>query len=180
LDAPVVVLSLNPGYTGPTAANPQFSDDWWHQQPAMIEAYRRNFAQEPTAYPMFFLDPVLGQSPGGRYWNVALSDFIAICGAQAVANNLLVIESLPYHSFRYSAGPIGLNLPSLAFSHYQIKEAMKRNATIVVWRHKSGFERKVPGLASYPYVPVRSARSKYFSQGNVLDFNRVADALTTP
>jgi hypothetical protein len=106
--------------------------------------------------------------------------FIAICGAQAVANNLLVIESLPYHSFRYSAGPIGLNLPSLAFSHYQIKEAMKRNATIVVWRHKSGFERKVPGLASYPYVPVRSARSKYFSQGNVLDFNRVADALTTP
>ena len=95
LDAPVVVLNLNPGYTAPIVADPKFSDDWWHVQPAMIDAYRRNFAPEQTGYPMFFLDPVLSDSPGGRYWRAALADFIGECGRENVAQNLLIMESLP-------------------------------------------------------------------------------------
>jgi len=177
LDAPAVVLNLNPGYTEPAAANPTFSDDWWDEQPAMREAFRQNIAQEIGKYPMFFLDPALSGSPGGRYWNAALSDFIAACGRDNVAKNLLVIESLPYHSLGYSAGPTGLKLPSLAFTHYQIRQAMKRNATIVIWRHKSGFESKVPELASYPYVSVANSQLRYLSRGNVLDFPRVVQAL---
>jgi hypothetical protein len=176
LDAPVVVLNLNPGYTPLTAENPTFSDDWWDEQSAMKEAYRRNLAQEPSEYPMFFLDPALAQSPGGRYWNVALAEFLAKCGRLSVAKNLLVIESLPYHSNGYSAGPTGLKLPSLAFTHHQSREAMNRNATIVMWRHRRGFESKVPELISYPYVSVRPPRGPYLSR-NVADFNRVAEAL---
>jgi hypothetical protein len=126
---------------------------------------------------MFFLHPRLADSPGGRYWRAALSDFIVDCGIENVARNLLIIESLPYHSFRYSAGPTGLALPSLRFSHFQIEEAMRRNATIVIWRHESGFRSKIPGLAKYPYLPAKNARSRFLSRGNVPDFARVAATL---
>ncbi len=176
LDAPVVLFSLNPGYTPAKSGDGNCNDDWWHANSAeMHGAYRRNFNEEPSEYPMFFLDPILRDSPGGQYWTRKLGELISACGdAERVAKNLTTIEFFPYHSNRFGGG---CEVPSQAFARYQIQRAMARNALIIIVRAKRALLNAVPTLASYPFVTVNSPASGCVSRGNVPEFQRIVERI---
>jgi hypothetical protein len=145
LEAPVVLFSLNPGYTRAKQGDANCNDDWWHANSQDLhDAYRRNFREERSLYPMFFLDPIFANNPGGRYWNKKLGDLIALCGREKVAKALLTIEFFPYHSHKFRGG---CHVPSQKFALYQIQRAMERKATIILVRATSVATQDVPPVA---------------------------------
>ena len=72
VQAPIIVILANPGYTDSAKADRRLgctgSDDKWHAESELLHSlYRANYAHEQSAYPMFFMDPRMAGSPGG-YW----------------------------------------------------------------------------------------------------------------
>jgi hypothetical protein len=165
LNPPGVLFSLNPGYTPQTLANGNCNDDWWHKNSAELrEAYRMNFDEERSVYPMFFLDPQFSDNPGGRYWGQKLGDLIRACDRERVARNLVTIEFFPYHLNRYRGG---CKVPSQEFARYQMRRAMERRAVVLIVRAKTALLRAVPELQKYPFLSVNSPACGYVSRGNV-------------
>ena len=175
LDAPVVLFTLNPGYTPAKRGDGNCNDDWWYAHSAELhDAHRGNFHERALPYPMIFLDPKFADHPGGRYWTARMRDLIDACGRKRVATNLLIVEFFPYHSNKFAGG---CSVPSQRFAIYQIERAMDRKAVIVIVRAKRRLLRAVPSLARYDYVTVKSPASGYVSRRNVPGFQRIVDAI---
>lgn len=175
ITAPVVVITLNPGYTRPLAAQHKANDDWWHaNSPELREAYRKNFHQESMEYPLFFLNPAFRGNPGYMYWTKALRELIELCDRKRVATNLLVVEYFPYHSESYRQT---VTVPSQSFAHRLIRSAISRQAEIIVWRKEKVLLELVPELRTYPYQSVNSSMTPYLSSGNVKQWSRFVNAV---
>ncbi len=174
LNAPFVMIYLNPGYT-PPATNGTFNDDWWHANSiALQDAYRNNFAQRPLRYPFFFLDPAFRNSPGGEYWNRHLRELLNYCDQGQLANNLLVMDYFPYHSKSYK---MLCTVPSQKFVIEHLRSAMERGAEILLMRSESALRKAVPQLAEYDYLRANSAQSGYVTRNNVPGFDRIIKAV---
>jgi hypothetical protein len=175
LNAPVVLFSLNPGYTRKAPHDGNCNDDWWHSNSVELrEAYRRNFNEEWSTYPMFFLDPIFSDNPGGRYWSHKLRELVETCGREKVAQNLVTIEFFPYHSNRFHGG---CAVPSQEFARYQMRRAMARNAVVLIVRAETALLAAIPELRKYPYLPVNSPASGCVSTNNVRGFATLVTAI---
>ena len=64
----------------------------------------------------------------------------------------------------------------MAYSRYLIRQAIARNATILVMRKEKALLDAVPELSGYPYLRANSPMSGYVSQGNVPEFERLVHA----
>jgi hypothetical protein len=136
--APVVLLGLNPGYAE--------SDIPIHTSPSFASANRRNLCHTPSDYPFYLLHPDL-VSPGQIWWQKHLKQVIQAAGVQRVANSIFVIEYLGYHSIRFKHHEI--YLPSQLYSRELVREAIRRNALIVLQRGVQLWKACVPELATY-------------------------------
>jgi|GEM_PF-1434126 len=139
VDAPVVLLNLNPGFDE--------QDHTWHVRPVYADALRCNLRHEVSAHPFYPLDPALEGAPGYRWWSGKTGPLIRECGRHAVANGLLCVELFPYHS--RSFGGHKLRLPSQEYSVALVRQAIARGAFIVVMRAKRHWLERVPELARY-------------------------------
>src|SRR5579862_1636014 len=149
IDAPVVFLSANPGYTDAARAARWKceSDDASHKSSVVQDLYRANYAQANIEYPFFFLDPPMGRTPAG-YWCRhlflrALRDEFQ--NDRFLARRITLIDFFPYHSTRYRFVK-WLSVESQKYSKDLVVEAMRRDATIVVMRCRSALERAIPVL----------------------------------
>jgi hypothetical protein len=85
-DAPVVLLSLNPGFSS--------DDPQHHQDPRFAERSRDNLLHRKSEYPFFLLDPAI-TAPGNRWWTRRLGPLIREYGLETVAQRVLCVEYFP-------------------------------------------------------------------------------------
>jgi hypothetical protein len=158
-DAPVVLLNLNPGWKPSNAAT--------HSQPHFVARSRGNLEQAVAPYPFFLLDPTI-QAHGILWWSRKLRQPIVEVGLEAVANGVLCVEYFPYHSWRYGSRPP--RVPSQEFSFELLRQAIEREAVIVVMRSKRRWEAVVPELVGYSRrVALRNVQNPCVSPGNCKD-----------
>lgn len=168
VNATVVVLNLNPGWSPDDAAV--------HAQPEFAAKSRRSMAHELKPYPFLHLQPT-GVTPGGTWWRKRVRELALDVGFESVAQRLACIQFTPYHSREYSsASP---RLPSQQYSFHLVQRAMARGAEIVVMRSASLWLSAVPELASYAHLHRgTNPRAPFISPGNLkLAYHVVAERL---
>jgi hypothetical protein len=155
-DALVVLLGLNPGYID--------EDDAHHKDPAFMRRSRDNLLHLDSTYPFFLLDPAI-TAPGRRWWERKLRHLIERFGRETIAQRVLCVEYFPYHSRRF--GHHKLVLPSQQYSFSLVRDAINREATIIVMRSKRIWLDAVPELNGYKRLcQLRNAQSPYISPRN--------------
>jgi hypothetical protein len=136
-DAPVVLLSLNPGFKKWNIKQ--------HRNARFAKLSRANLLHRPAEYPFYLLDPRIDRT---TYWERKLGRLIKQLGcAKSVARNVLCVELFPYHSkkFRHSR----LDMPSQQYSCSLVRRAIQRRAVILILRGRKHWWRSIPELETY-------------------------------
>lgn len=144
LDAPIVLLNLNPGRDpGDPAA---------HRLAEARNAIMANLRQEPTRFPLFYLDPdpPIADIPGARWWRRALRPLTDRFGVDRVASQVVCLEFHGYHSVAYRHLPV--TLPSQWFVFDTLREAIHRDVTVVLLRGQAEWRVAVPELLAHRRV----------------------------
>jgi hypothetical protein len=155
-DAPVVLLSNNPGF-GKRAhlrAEREFKD-----------RMRNNLDLGTSDYPFIYLDPALAEV--GKWWKAKLRKLIADLGTQVVARSVLNVVYFPYASERLGRKPP--DLPSQKFGFKLVCDAVERGAMIIVMRKGKlkWWREKVKGLKpSDRLVVLKNPQNPTISPGN--------------
>ena len=140
-EASVVILLANPGATKENIAGV------WEENPFRHELSIANLHGEQMKYPHYFLDPRLKDDPGGKWWRKALGTLIAESSLEQVANSVMSLEALPYHSGNFALPPIPI--PTQEYTFQLLRDAMARQAFIVIYRQPQYWLSNVPELAEY-------------------------------
>ena len=142
VDSKVVILLANPGATKENLVGDRESN------PFRQELAIKNLHMEKMGYPHYFLDPSLHSDPGGKWWRSTLGKLIKDTSLENVSQNVLSLEALPYHS-RYFETP-ALEIPTQRFTAQLLREAINREAFIVIYRQSDYWISQVPELKKYP------------------------------
>jgi hypothetical protein len=155
--APVVVLTLNPGWSGDDAVV--------HTQPEFGRMSRLSLEHQLQPYPFLHLQPD-GGTPGSRWWRQRTRELAEDIGFAEVARRLACVQFTPYHSKEYTQS--SPKFPSQQYSFALVRQAMARNAEIVVMRSYSLWIAVIPELATYRHVHRGSnPRAPFLSRGNL-------------
>ncbi|MSQ94320.1 MAG: hypothetical protein EXR98_07160 [Gemmataceae bacterium] len=167
--APVICLSNNGGI----GAGADIRNDAIYR-----EKWRRNLLHEPLDYPLVFLDPELAEY-GRRWWEQKTKPLIAEFGRKVVARSILNVLYYPYISQNFD--PSHLRLPSQDYSFGLVRDAVNRNALIVLMRtgQEKLWKEAVPELNGYNhFLRVSNPQNPAISPGNLgRDFQRVVEAI---
>ncbi|MGH9116762.1 MAG: hypothetical protein ACRD0A_02450 [Acidimicrobiales bacterium] len=159
LAAPLLVLNLNPGIGGDP-------DRRWHRRRVLRQAALASMSQRPVQYPLYYLDPRLGEAPGSLWWRRCLRAVIEATTSEQTAVAVAGLEFHGYHSERYAALPV--TLPSQRFVFDQLRAAIQRRAVIVVIRGLAAWSVAVPELVGYRHLwRVRNPRAASVSERNL-------------
>lgn len=153
----VVLLNLNPGWSE--------DDATVHASTEFAAMSRASLTHSLMPYPFLHLQPS-ATTPGGRWWHQRARRLIADVGFDVVARGLACIQFTPYHSEQYASD--SPSIPSQQYSFHLVREAMARQAEIVVMRSWKLWVGAIPELASYGRVHRASnPRAPYISPGNL-------------
>jgi hypothetical protein len=150
-NAPVLLLSNNPGFSGQGADKPR-------QQSFVLEWMRKNLHHERLDYPFYYLDPAF---KGNDWWEAKLHyliehfDGLGQDGRRLVAKSVLNVVYFPYPSRLF--GHLRCRVPSQTYGFDLVRQAMERNAVII---HMRKPQRKCPNLRDIWADEVRGL-SKY-------------------
>jgi hypothetical protein len=159
-EAPLVFLLLNPGFDPATVP-------LYQSGTPLAVASRDNLRHARRDLPFFPLDPQCLVLPGLSWWSRKLRRLVECVGLPTAAHDILSVEWFPYHSRRCGLVP---NLPSQQYSFSLVRQAMARNATIVVMRSAARWIKSIPELASYPRLyRLRSPQNPSISPANCPD-----------
>ncbi|MGI0013416.1 MAG: hypothetical protein ACREBU_08260 [Nitrososphaera sp.] len=154
--APVVVLGLNPGFSPEDAIH--------HETDHFVALSRQNLRHASGQYPFYLLNPSL-TAPGRTWWEKKLSRLIKAKGREAVAQRLLCVEYFPYHSRRFAHAK--LSVPSQDYSVRLVRNALDRDAVIVVLRGEKFWREAVPELATYKQLHrIKNAQNVIITPNN--------------
>ena len=139
IDAPVILLLLNPGVSDKSYTV--------HRKAKFRRSVRECHRQDPVEYPNYYLDP---KTEGPEWWNRALGNLIHLCGRQKVAQHVGALQYMPYRAreFRHAR----LRLPSQQFTFQALRAAIRRTAVCLVCRGKRPWTVAVPELARYRWA----------------------------
>jgi hypothetical protein len=139
LDAPIVLLALNPG-----VSNGDFA---LHGQATFRERVRACHRQAPSDWPYYYLDPEV-DGPGARWSRRVLGPLIRTVGLEVVARGVVLFEFFPYHSRAFAHG--ARRVPSQQFGFGALRQALVGAAAVFVTRGRALWEVAVPELADHP------------------------------
>lgn len=164
-DAPVIALNANPGY------NPL--EVKIHNNPTIRKIMLDNLIH---SYPGFYyLSKELDPSTGATWWRKKLRQLIQDTSKTAVSKNLLVVESMAYHSKNFKF----INLPSQKYSCQLVKDAIERNALVIIMRSEKVWYDLVPALSTYKnLIIMNNPQQTYFSPGNLPRYKEVVDIIS--
>ena len=169
--APVVLLT----------GNPRFRDDDLdtHRRPDVRAHLAAMLRQEPRGLPLVWLDPELADTSGAAWYRSRLHQLIETCGVEAVAHNVAVYESLPYHS--RELGSVRTPIPSQSYTDDLARQAVT-GARIVIWQRATRWRDQLSGEEQWDQAVIkpRSSQSSYLSRRNLgeEEFDRVVEAIT--
>lgn len=137
VNAKVVILSLNPGYSK--------NDTVLHQEEKFKNDLRANLLHNPIEYPFYYLNPEkpFKDCGGQRFWQPILQPIINKIykkvldqkeSVKLIANRVAVIEWFPYHSEILYWNKTLYGLKSQEYSFYLAKCALESNKIIIVHR----------------------------------------------
>jgi hypothetical protein len=165
--APVVLLLLNPGAYDLTPGSLTLSQ---------YHGARENLAHGKRLWPFLPLDPRNKDRSG--WWRDSLRPLIEDEGIPAarLARGLFSIEYFPYVSKRYG----NLRVPSQAYGFALLREALARDALVVVMFGEGRWHDAVPELRTYqPRHRLRSSQNATISERNCPDGYREIVARVT-
>jgi hypothetical protein len=153
--APVLLLGNIAG-VGPD------EEEEYKKRPAYADRMRNNLLHAPSPYPFFFLDPGPDTIPSGReWWTPKLKHLLqsirdaGISNAeQALAQVILAVELFPYRSSSneyHGHDATGVVL-SKAYSVRLVRDAMRRNAVIVIRFGKNRWFKELSDLEGYEHL----------------------------
>jgi hypothetical protein len=167
--ARVVFLLLNPGYVP--------EDLEINKDPYFVRQNRANLLHQ--AQPSFYyLDPRLSYSGGYIWWKKKLNGLVrAGFGLDELAEKIMCVEYLPYHSVNYKHSK--QILPSQRYSFELVRRAVEQGKVIVMMRSERIWLEAVPELAGYDYIKLRNPQNTAISPGNMPPeaFDRLIAAL---
>ena len=154
--ANVVLMNLNPGYSGE-------DEKFHHLDDYFRQVALANLAHREREYPFYFLDP-RKKSPGHIWWQRRLRELTDLFGNRLVSRNVLCLEYFPYHSeeFDVATPPV----PSQAYNFTLLRDALARDATIIVMRAERQWATAVPELSGKSRYVLNSNQSVYVSRKN--------------
>jgi len=169
-NAPIVILMLNPGYD-PTEEENGFYKNYMHY-------WKNEIVHIPSIpdYPFFALDVEYCKS--SPYWGNKLKFLLEHTDRRTLAKKICTIQLFPYQSKNYK--PIYKKLikeenfdnylPSQDYNFELVKNAMDRNAIIIIARGKNAWFEAVKGLKNYPNKHfTRSSQNITISSNNLPD-----------
>jgi hypothetical protein len=175
-DAPILYLTLNPGdidrdiyyqYKNINDLNLQ------HDESSNLFCLKFPY-DCPSGFPS---DPEPNKpSPAFDWWYLKLKVLIdnKDIGIDKVAKNIFVIEYIAYHSKQY--GNLKKRLKSQEYSFWLVKEAMKRDALIIISRSIELWYNAVKGLEDYSNkVILINKRQPYVTKNNCCPQNKFDD-----
>jgi hypothetical protein len=164
--APVVVLGLNPGFKEADLAQ--------HSDPLFVSRSRNNLLHGTADYPFYLLDPGIART---KWWDRKLGSLVTRVGRQVVARGVLCVEYFPYHSRRFHHRKV--QVPSQNYSFGLVRQALHREAVIIVLRGQRLWFAAVPELQSYRSLYcTRSVQNPILSPRNCPEgYERAAEAL---
>ncbi len=174
IHAPILILTNSPGFD-------EENDLIWHTDERLQRLARTNLNQEDSDYPLYFLNPEIRESPGAKWHYGKLRELIFRTSLENVAANVCSIPSFPYHTSLFTGIPKKVSdeiLPSQKYTRYIVREAIRRQAVIILASGKKEWETLVPGLSDYSqrYV-LRSKQSQHITPGNFDEFWMLVDVL---
>jgi len=122
------------------------------------------------------LDPSFADASGSRWWIGRLRHLIERTSLRIVADNLLVLEALPYHSDKFKGAH---GIPSQNYTQHLLGEARRRSALLIFVR--GPWMKRDPGLANYPrLLETNTPQVAHLSPRNLGQehFQQVVEALT--
>jgi hypothetical protein len=169
-DAPVVLLNLNPGFN-------TRNDHRQHGNAFFAERSRTNLLHGSADYPFYLLDP--GIEDRTKWWEHKLKKLIEGFGCRTVANAVLCVEYFPYHSKKFS-GRLP-HVPSQKYSFWLARQAIHRQALILIMRSERRWLEAVPELASYAHrYTANSCQNPAISRSNFpMGFEAAFEAIKT-
>jgi hypothetical protein len=153
--ASVLMLSLNPGLSVDDQDQRDLED------PAFV-AMAKDQLMGLAPFP--WLQDQWAHAGGARCWRARLRRLAQDVGEAAIGERFAVIEWLGYASARFIT--LSAPVPSQDFAGAVVRQAMEREAVIVVARSWRRLVALVPGLQSYPVVCMRSVMSPYLTPRN--------------
>jgi hypothetical protein len=169
--APVVLLGLNPGFNE--------SDQRFHDNPVFAKRSKGNLLHDLSEeFPFYLLDPELSESPGHKWWNKHLGPLIEKTNISSVARGVLCIEFFPYHSKKF--GYRKAVLSSQMYNFQLVRNAIERNAVIILMRGERFWRDQVPELEGRCYR-LNSVQNVTISPKNCAGgFEKAVQALQRP
>lgn len=167
--ARVVLLALNPGHSDLDEQDHQANEDFRHDM-------RLNLRHELGEHPFYPLNPKFLRTGAGKWWMTATKALQeAGISIPTLAERLMVIEWLPYHSLRF-AMPKKL-LPSQEYSFNLAKQMMGNNKLIVRMRSRKQWTGVHPDFERMSALS--NPRCAHISRGNTKEdlFDRILAAL---
>jgi len=165
VSSPIVALNANPGYN-------EFEVNI-HNNPKIKKIMLDNLSHN---YPDFYyLSTEFDISSGAIWWRKKLRRLIEDTSIESVSKNLLVIESMGYHSKKFKS----INLPSQQYSCQLVKMAIDSEAFVIIMRSKNVWFDLVPQLHTYKnLIIMNNPQQTYFSPGNLPRYNDVVKILS--
>lgn len=166
--APVLILVLNPGYDEKEEKTGYYRnyESWWLKQIQHISPIKD--------LPLFCLDAkYIKQSP---YWKQKLQPLINKIGVEKVAKNIAKVQFFPYHSKKFKSiykkllkeEDFTSYLPSQEYNFQLVRNAIEREALIIIPRSKKFWYEAIPELRNYPNIHfTKSYGNIIFSENNL-------------
>jgi hypothetical protein len=169
VDAPVVLLNLNPGFDPSDLVN--------YATEARSSMMRRCLTHELHPDEAFYFLTDQFQGTGGwHWWKAKLTPVIEVVGLDRVRRGVLVIEQVPYKSRRFYGLPRAL--PSQEYTFEMARQAVARKAVIVVMRSYKSWMSHVPELAGGDHHRLSSTQNVMISPRNCpTGFGEIVEAL---
>jgi hypothetical protein len=156
LDAPVVLLALNPGFSDGDAA--------CHANAGFRARIRRCHRQEDHDWPYYYLAPGV-EGPGASWSRRVLAPLIREVGDTAVARGVVLFEYLAYHSRAFAHKR--LRVPSQDFTFAAVHASLGKARAIFVTRGMDLWAARIPELVGHPRVfHTNSRQNIVISPGN--------------
>ena len=164
-NAKVILLQLNPGSDIPLGFE-QEEDFSLRIFPKLKKETLKDNLHEKLEYPFHDLNPDYRLTGGFRYWIKVLRNFIKNKDDyKNISKKICCIEFFPYHSKNYMH--FGKILNCQKYNFFLVKEAINRNALIVIMKGKGFWFKYVKELKNYKRIITLNSRSPVLSQNNI-------------
>jgi hypothetical protein len=170
-EAPIVLLSLNPGFSS--------EDIKHHTDPTFTHLLRLNLEHGQSDFPFYLLNPRIA-GPGQKWWEQRLSRLLEVASRATIARKLLNVEYFPYHSDRFAHHR--LRVSSQDYGFFLVREAVRRGALVILMRGRRLWFSAVPELMTYERMfTLRSVQNTTISRRNCPEgFDEVLAILKVP